>query len=318
MTSYAPPRRKITFAAATGRVSFHIGNPPCPNRPLRSATNHPLRLRINTIEPARTRLMKTTRSLRSALFLLLIFLNPPPIHAQLKAQPHLPPLEQPAATSSSPISSAPTKHVIVATLSKPFDVKKLKPGDTFTATASSAASPTYPIVLSGTPIVVRVVEAQPRSAGNDSRLALRFEKAGLRNASQAALQLELEAVASPDFVTWSAPIVIVDRFPCDPNVDRDKCTKTHDDDDSVESQLTSYQRLVCHTKQMNGNARPQNDCVPPSESHGVYGYPDLSLSTAPADGGFAMSSTKKNVKIEKGTLLILSGPDVEELLQQHP
>jgi hypothetical protein len=57
-----------------------------------------------------------------------------------------------------------------------------------------------------------------------------------------------------------------------------------------------------------------------SESHGVYGYPDLSLSTAPVDntGGFAMSSTKKNVKLEKGTLLILSGPDVEELLLQHP
>jgi hypothetical protein len=58
-----------------------------------------------------------------------------------------------------------------------------------------------------------------------------------------------------------------------------------------------------------------------SESRGVYGYPDLSLAPSAASGSadtFAIVSANKNIKLEKGTYLVLSGPDVDALALPHP
>jgi hypothetical protein len=300
----------------TQRRSF--GYPPAPGSLLQRVSNHPHRLRIDRIESTQTRLMKSSYPLISVLFLLASFLNPSPIHAQVKAQPPLPPVEQPATASSATTPPAPRKRIIVATIPKSLDLKKLKSGDTFTALVSTTVDSYYLLGLYGASILVRVVEAQPQSDGNDSRLALRFEKAAPGSGNAAVLPLELEAVASPDSVTWSVPIAIVDRFPCDPKVDRDKCTKPYDDDDSVESRLSTFQLLLCHTKKQHGNTGPQNDCVYTSEAHGIYGYPDLSLlpPTAENTSGLTIVAPRKKVKLAEGTLLILSGPDVKAALRQ--
>ena len=256
----------------------------------------------------------------AALFLLVSFLNPSSIHAQTKAQPPLPSIEQPDAASSASATTlqAPRKRIIVATISKSLDLKTLKPGDTFTAPVSPTVDSYHLFGLVGASIFVRVVEWQPQSDGNDSRLVLRFEKAVSGNGNSTALQLELEAVASPDFVTWSIPIAIADRFPCDPNVDRDKCTKPYDDDESVVSRLSTSQFLVCGTNQRHGNTGPQNDCVYKSQAHGIYGYPGLSLSSPTAENtsGLTIAAAKKKVKLAEGTLLILSGADVKAALHQ--
>jgi hypothetical protein len=221
-------------------------------------------------------------------------------------------------------TSAPGAKTIAAILLKPLDVKKLKAGDVFTASANSMDA----LDVLGAEILLQVIEIRASTKDNpDSRLVLRVEKRGSALQPPAPLRLELLAVASPDFVGWSPSLVMVDRFPCDPNVDRNKCAEPQKEEDSPPSRLTESQRFICSTKQSNNQTNrrgsqgsQKGDCVLMSESRGVYGYPDLSLvplAVAPTDT-FAIISAKKNIKLEKGTYLVLFGSDVESLSLPHP
>jgi hypothetical protein len=261
-----------------------------------------------------------------ALYLLPLLtacLNPPLILAQTKSQPHIPPIET-TKEATPEQTSTPAAKTIAAILLKPLDVKKLKAGDVFTASANSMDA----LDVLGTEVLIQVVEVRASTKDNpDSRLVRRIEKPATIAHPPVPLRLELLAVASSDFVAWTPSFVMVDRFPCDPSVDRNKCAEPQKVEDSPPSRLTESQRFVCQTKQSNnqtnqrGNQGPQKgDCVPMSESRGVYGYPDLSLapSAAGSTDTFAIVSAKKNVKLEKGTYLILSGPDAESLSLPHP
>jgi hypothetical protein len=218
----------------------------------------------------------------------------------------------------------PAAKTIAAILLKPLDVKKLKAGDVLTASANSMDA----LNVLGTEVLIQVVEVRASTKDNpDSRLVLRIEKPATIAHPPIPLRFELLAVASPDFVTWTPSLVMVDRFPCDPNVDRNKCAEPQKEEDSPPSRLTESPRFVCQTKQSNnqtnqrGNQGPQKgNCVLMSESRGVYGYPDLSLALSVAGSAdtFAIVSANKNVKLEKGTYLVLSGPDVESLSLPHP
>jgi len=262
----------------------------------------------------------------TSLFLLAIIiagLNPPLIRAQTKSQPHIPPIETLKDASPEQILT-PGAKTFAAILLKPLDVKKLKAGDVFTASANSMDA----LDVLGTEVLIQVVEVRASTKDNpDSRLVLRIEKPPTIAHPPIPLRFELLAVASPDFVAWSPSLVMVDRFPCDPNVDRNKCAEPQKEEESPPSRLTESPRFVCPTKQSNnqtnqrGNQRPQKgDCVLMSESRGVYGYPDLSLahSAAGSTDTFAIVSATKNIKLEKGTYLVLSGPDVDALALPHP
>jgi hypothetical protein len=221
--------------------------------------------------------MKTTRSLRSALLLLLTFLNPPSTHAQLKAQPHLPPVEQPAATSPATIPNAAVKATIAVVLPKSLDAQKLKPGDEFTLDAASS----NPLDSQRTQILLLVMGVSLRSKDKpESRLDLRFER--LRTDPNfdhsPILYLAIQAVASPAAIAWFNSPVIVDRFPCDPKVARDGCDQP--DRDDVEVNLDTPELFICdRSKPKDSRQPPASSCVPQDESHGLYGYPDLSFSS---------------------------------------
>jgi hypothetical protein len=250
--------------------------------------------------------------------------NPQLISAQTKSQPHIPPIEtiKDASPEQTPTPAAKT---FAAILLKPLDVKNLKAGDVFTASANSMDA----LDVLGAEVLIQVVEVRASTKDNpDSRLVLRVEKPDSVTQPTTPLRLELLAVASPDFVTWSPSLVMVDRFPCDPNVDRNKCAEPQKEEDSPPSRLTESPRLVCPTNQLNNrtnqhsnHASQKCDCVLMSESRGVYGYPDLSLAPSAASGSadtFAIVSAKKNIKLEKGTYLVLSGSDVDALALPHP
>jgi hypothetical protein len=257
------------------------------------------------------------------LAILAACANPPLIRAQTKSQPHIPPIET-TKDASPEETPTPAAKTIAAILLKPLDVKKLKPGDAFTASANSMDA----LDVLGTEVLIEVVEVRASTKDNpDSRLVLRVEKPPTIAHPPIPLRFELLAVAAPDFVAWSPSLVMVDRFPCDPNVDRNKCAEPQKEEDSPPSRLTESPRFACGTKQSNNqtnqhsnHASQKGDCVLMSESRGVYGYPDLALapSAAGSTDTFAIVSANKNIKLEKGTYLVLSGPDVGSLSLSHP
>jgi hypothetical protein len=112
---------------------------------------------------------------------------------------------------------------------------------------------------------------------------------------------------------------MVDRFPCDPQVARIGCDKPDSDDDPA-SRLGSMQLAICEKGRPKKQQPAQSRCASQNEARGVYGYPDLSLS-ASAHGNASTSivtSAKKNVRLETGTYLVLTGPDIDAVLQPKP
>ncbi len=169
-------------------------------------------------------------------------------------------------------------------------------------------------------VIARIVDARPRThEKSESRLVLRFETANSDPRKRVALRLELQAVASPSAVQWTTPVVIDDRFPCDPKVARNGCEQQNEDDeDSVESRLSKPQIIICDPSPAKD--KKQQACASPRDSHGIYGYPGLSLAPPLADSPDASSivSVKNNVKLEERTYFILAGPGVETILKKYP
>jgi hypothetical protein len=167
---------------------------------------------------------------------------------------------------------------------------------------------------------MRVIDASRLNKNSgDSRISLRFEPLhpGTGLSQKPVLHLEIQAVASPVSISWSPSPVIVDRFPCDPQVARNGCDKS-DQDDPV-SRLDSMRLAFCDKDKSRKPQTTQSTCASPADARGVYGYPDLSL-TANADGTSTttITSAKKNVKLEAGTYLVLIDPDIDAVAQLHP
>jgi hypothetical protein len=255
-------------------------------------------------------------------FLLVVAFSPRPLHGQLKAETKLSPLEATPENSNAPPA---TNKTIAVVLRKSLDASKLKGGETYVVEGGSSISsvPLTPPSPCCTQIVMRVVDASrlDKNSG-DSRISLQFEPLhpGPSSGQKPTLQLEIQAVASPASVSWTPSPVIVDRFPCDPKVARNGCDKPNEND--PESRLDAPPLVLCGKASSNNQKTVQPRCALQDEARGIYGYPDLSLS-ASADGSAntgtsALTSVKKNVKLEKGTYLILAGPDIDRFLQPRP
>jgi len=256
---------------------------------------------------------------------LLILLLPvvafsPRLHGQLKAETKLSPSEVSTENSNAPPAS--TNKTIAVLLRKSLDASRLRAGETYIVEGGSSISsvPLTPPSPCCTKIVMRVIDAlRLNKNSGDSRISLRFEPLhpGTGPSQEPVLHLEIQAVASPVSISWSPSPVIVDRFPCDPQVARNGCDKS-DQDDPV-SRLDSMRLAFCDKDPSKKPQTTQSACASQADARGVYGYPDLSL-TADADGTSTttITSAKKNVKLEAGTYLVLTGPDIDAVAQPHP
>jgi hypothetical protein len=306
LTDWRPSRRAFCpFRAPNTILSPQFRAIEFPLHP----TSNPLpQSRIDSCKPDPMPLSKIAKRIPFvfSLTLLASTLFPSPSSAQLKGDPKSSPLETLPATTL-PVSA---RKVLAVILPKALDAKKIKPGDTFTAFL--AAPDFLPSMGSTTQaaLVIRVIDAHPDgdNSGNSS-LVLRFEPPGSNSASAAPLRLQLQSVAAPSTFQWSPSPIIVDRFPCDPKVSRKGCNN-EDNDDDVESQLDKPSLSLCNPARTKDKSRAPT-CDDFNNSHGIYGYPDLSLSPPAADSANTSTiiSTKKNLKLESGTILILSGPD---------
>jgi len=216
------------------------------------------------------------------------------------------------APSNASQKSAPARtHVIVVPLGKKLDAKELNAGDTFGLKYTS-----WDPAKSGFEhLILRIVSASTHSKDSpESRLMFQFEllPAGSTSDHGSPLRLELQAVVAPSWVrrSFPIPVVIEDRFPCDPKVSRNGCE--HDGEDRLASALDAMQPEFCNNSSSKNQPLRPNACVSPDDAFGVYGYPDLGLAyddSSPNTSG--LNSVKKNVKLEAETYLVLRGPDVE-------
>jgi hypothetical protein len=246
--------------------------------------------------------------------LLLLCIEHPANREQAKTQDS----NSPSATAQVKTREPTGERIIVVTLPKTADVKRLKAGDTLTAVATED-TPTA--VATGVPIsprvtfVGRVLEVHALGSENkDSLLLVRFEKPRVGNNQEAPVNLGLQAVVAPAAWKWSISPIIVDRYPCDYEAHPKGCEENADKQDPTSQPgFTGLMRLVCERNRTRGKAQTGNNCVPVSEARGVYGFPGLSIASSPngSERDIAFTSISKNVHLERGTVLIFSVLDSE-------
>jgi len=103
-----------------------------------------------------------------------------------------------SAQSNQPNAGLSSSTVFNATLSSPLDSKKSKPGDAVTAhTAESVKAEGKSVLPKGTKLVGHVTQASARAKGDtESALAIRFDRAILKNGQEVPLNVAIRAIAS--------------------------------------------------------------------------------------------------------------------------
>jgi hypothetical protein len=217
----------------------------------------------------------------------------------------------PAVAQDAPAASARSEQTeavlaggtaILAELNSGLDSKKLKAGDKVTAhvTEPMKSADGRTIIPRGTKLEGHVTQADARSkGGNASTLGIQFDKATLKDGTDIALNVAIQAMAARQF---SGPV--------------------SGDDDSSPQHIGTNQ-----TSPMGGNHAPPPNSGPqaadgggapgnvPSangprlddRSQGAVGMKGISLDAQAVEGRAAtvISSNGKSVKLEEGTRLVL-------------
>jgi|HubBroStandDraft_1064217.scaffolds.fasta_scaffold11301_3 hypothetical protein len=208
----------------------------------------------------------------------------------------------PPSTSSGPDLAAGT--TICATLTKPIDSRKAKPG------LAIAATVTLPVLSHGKVLIPNdakmighVTLAHPRSRdAAESELAIVFDHALLKDGSELPLALTIQAIGRP-----AAPAA-ADQD----NDDPDLAIRRGNPAGSAPTQTP--QRPFPHPQPGqppqagSPDTDPQNPRHPvlDASNHGAIGLPDLTLTeSVDAATGSMVRSLKNDVKLDTGTELVL-------------
>jgi hypothetical protein len=202
---------------------------------------------------------------------------------------------------------------ILGELNSGLDSKKLKAGDTVTAHTTEAmkSADGRTIMPRGTKLEGHVTQAEARSkGGNASTLGIQFDKATLKDGTEIALNVVIQAMAPRQF---SGPV--------------------GGGDDSSPRAIGTTQ-----TSPMGGNHAPPPNSSPQSadgggapgnfpagagpqldaRSQGAVGIKGITLDAQPVDGRAAtlISSNGKSVKLDEGTRVLLVVQEKKEVTTQ--
>jgi hypothetical protein len=206
---------------------------------------------------------------------------------------------RPSASSGADLAAGTT---ICATLTKPIDSRKAKPGEAI------AARVTLPVLSHGkvlipndAKIIGHVTLAQPRYRDNsESELAIVFDHALLKDGSELPLALTVQAIGRP---TSSAVVQDTD----DPDV---AIRRGSPDGSASNPRQPGFPHP--HPGEPPQAASPDTDAQPmrhpvlDASNHGAIGLPDLTLTeSADAATGSMVKSLKNDVKLDTGTELVL-------------
>lgn len=209
---------------------------------------------------------------------------------------------QPATTATNPLKIAPGS-VIPVQLTKTVDAKKVKTGDEVVATVTQdmKANNGDVVVPKDTRIVGHVTSAQARNKEQkESELAIAFDHAVVKG-DQMPLPMSIQAVIAPPSSNpagggsdeGNAP-------PQSGSSGSPMAGRTPTGGASQAAQPRNYP-----PGEGTSESQPQTNARPPitGNTQGVLGMSDVKLENTAQ--GSLMTSEKNNVKIEKGTVLLL-------------
>jgi hypothetical protein len=214
---------------------------------------------------------------------------------------------QPAASANNPLKIAPGS-VIPVQLQKTVDAKKAKTGDEVVATVTQDMKTNSGDVLvpKDTKILGHVTTAQARNKEQkQSELAIAFDHAVVKG-DQMPLPMSIQAVVAPQPAN-----------PAEGGSDQGNAPPQSGSSGSPMAGRTPTGGMSQSPQQPSNyppgegstGSQPQTNARPPitGNTQGVIGMPDVKLETTAQNTaqGSLMTSEKNNVKIEKGTMLLL-------------
>lgn len=247
-----------------------------------------------------------TALLSSALVCTPLLYGQPRQTGETQASPAPTSPSAPAARPAAPEERIAPGSVIPVELTKTLDAKKAKTGEAVVVKVTEdMKSNTGNVILpKDTEIVGNVTEAQPHSKQREqSQLAITFDKAVLRNGETIQMPMSIQAIIAPPSQTpdqanaGGSP----SAYPGAPT-----------GGGGVRPGIPGGA-----PNPAGGSAQmPPPTSIPPeqprqqppisSKTTGVVGIANLDLSAAPdAKQGSLVTSEKKNVKLESGTLMLL-------------
>jgi hypothetical protein len=224
-----------------------------------------------------------------------------------------------AATQTSNPSGLARDTMLQTELAKTIDAKNAKPGDEVTARLTQDVLAKGKVILPrGSKVMGHVSEAQGHSKEHpESRLVVIFDKIAVKGGQEMASSFIIAAVAPPVALQQASlrdnNLGVPQSMGSKGNlsggaVAGTPATAGTDARDPARAD-TSSPRI--NAESGSGNAEPSAQGVLNSASRGVIGMEGLSLdsnaSSAPAS---ILRSTKKNVKLESGTQLLLQAVGV--------
>jgi hypothetical protein len=198
--------------------------------------------------------------------------------------------------------------VIPVQLTKSIDAKKVKKGDAVVAKVTQDMSNNAGTVLvpKDTKVVGHVTEAQARSKDQkESQLAIAFDQAVMKNGKQMQLPMSIQAIVAPVRQTAQA------GGDYGPSATGGAPAGAAPPTGSGRPGSMGSEAPGQNIPESAGSMPPGNQAPAPmpqitGKTQGVIGIPDLQLSQATnGTQGSLVTSEKKNVKLDDGTLLLL-------------
>lgn len=232
-----------------------------------------------------------------------------------QASPNGEPRSTPAASGSAPSAQTPPNQlkiapgsVIPVELSKTLDAKKAKTGEEVVATVTQDMKTTTGEVLvpKDTKIIGHVTEAQPHNKQQkESELGIAFDHAVVKG-DQVSLPMSIQAVIAPQTSSAASSGGGNETGTASGSSPSSSMPAGRSGAMGGSSQASSPQNPPAPG---SSESEPQTSARPPitGKTQGVIGLPDVKLDTTAQNSaqGSVMSSEKNNVKIEKGTMLLL-------------
>lgn len=218
------------------------------------------------------------------------------------------PADPTAPTANSQHKIAPGS-VIPVQLTKSIDAKKAKKGDAVVAkvTQDMANNSGTVLVPKDTQIVGHISDAQPRSKEQkESQLVIAFDQVQVKGGEQMKMPMSIQAIIAPpnrdnSQTAEDSPSANAPGSPggSAPTVGGARAGTTGG---SPPTQNTPNPGVPSDAAGAAAQARPQIT----GNTQGVVGIPDLQLSQSSSGmQGSLITSEKKNVKLDDGTLLLL-------------
>lgn len=209
---------------------------------------------------------------------------------------------------------------INATLAKPVDSKKAKPGDEVVATTSQDVKANGKVVMhKGSKLIGHVTQAQARGEGNaNSSLAILFDHAVLKDGKQVAVKSVVQALARPAASGNSTMDGDVDPLPRGTAAGNGAVRSGGGLLGGVSSTAGVATGAVANSGVASagatnstlgsiGNSGRELQGTLNSSSTGVIGFKDLSLAATAANStqGSVISSTDRSIHLDSGTQMLL-------------